>query len=331
MYDGPIIDAHTHVWADELYWQAFIDHHGLQLDRTEGFLQDTLRYIRDSGLVGLNMLLYHSSGYRFDALTRELPLQVAAVNRWTGNSPPLSESPARIRARAIQAEVVQEVVDYNEWGVDTSIEHPEISCFIGLNPALMSPRELLAELEDKRRRGAKGVKLVAFDYGVMSDDSRMFPIYDYCQAEGLPILFGTPNPAYYNARPEVWGRWTQLDHALRRFPRLKVIAAHLGVSVVWADFTAWKQIAELSQRYPYVYGDLANKTTPIARGRATPEELLAQIREIGAHRVIFGTNYGTHSDPASARNDVIAFRELDLEPREFELIALENFREITGG
>ena len=329
MYDGPIIDAHTHVFPDEAYKQTFSGHHSLELDPCEGYLDDALSYMRTARISALNMLLYHSSGWRFDTRAREFALAVPAANRWTGKSPPLSESEPRRRVRAILAEVVQEVIDYNEWGVSMHAQHPEITCFIGLNPALMTPRQLLTELEDKHRRGARGVKLIPWDCLLTSDDPRMFPIYDYCQAQGLPILFGTPGYSYYNPLPMVYGSWSQVGNALRRFPRLKLIAAHLGFSVVWGDPSGYHQLLELTRRYPYVYGDLANTCTAIVRGRSTPEALVAQIHEVGADRVIFGTNYGVHGDAESPAKDVEAFRALPLDQGEFDLIASQNFAELT--
>ena len=89
----------------------------------------------------------------------------------------------------MQTRLTAETIAYNEWGVEVCKEHPELSCFLGLNPVLMDGPTMWAELEDKTRRGALGVKLAPFDYLAFSSDRRLWPIYDFCQTRGVPILF----------------------------------------------------------------------------------------------------------------------------------------------
>ena len=45
----------------------------------------------------------------------------------------------------------------------------------------------IAEIEDKIRRGAKGVKSQFTDCGILANDRRLWPLYDYLQAHEIPL------------------------------------------------------------------------------------------------------------------------------------------------
>ena len=200
MYDGPVIDAHAHVWADRSYWQAFIDHHGLQLDEEEGFLPHALRYMEESGVVGLNMLLYHSSGYRFDKLD---PRPAAAG---PGGQPLDRQEPAaeRIRRRAggrarsgrggAGGRRLQRV------GRPTGAEHERPHLLHRPQPGADVPGRAARRAGGQGAAGRQGVKLIPWDYGVMSDDRRMFPALRLlpgtaCRSSSAPPATATTTPA----------------------------------------------------------------------------------------------------------------------------------------
>ncbi len=81
-------------------------------------------------------------------------------------------------------------------------------------------------IEDLKKAGFKGIKLHPDYQGFYADDMRMYPFYEIAQALQIPVLFhagldrGLPPP--YKAMPK------HLRKVHRDFPRLKMIAAHMG-------------------------------------------------------------------------------------------------------
>ncbi len=81
-------------------------------------------------------------------------------------------------------------------------------------------------IEDLQNTGFKGIKLHPDYQGFCADDRRMFPFYETAQALQMPLLFhagldrGLKPP--FKAMPK------HLLNVHRQFPRLKMIAAHMG-------------------------------------------------------------------------------------------------------
>ncbi len=81
-------------------------------------------------------------------------------------------------------------------------------------------------LEDLKRAGFKGIKLHPDYQGFYADDRRMYPFYDAAQALQMPVLFhagldrGLTPP--FKAMPG------HLLEVHRDFPRMEMIAAHMG-------------------------------------------------------------------------------------------------------
>jgi predicted TIM-barrel fold metal-dependent hydrolase len=313
MYEGPLIDCHSHVFPDTTLRDAFTGQFSaLSIDEGSGLLPDALDYLATSGVEHLNILLLHCSGYRYFAETKDL--------RHDRNT---KAPEVGIFVEQRRRELVAETIAYNEWGVRTCQEHDQLSCFVTLNPVLMEPDTLWAELEDKVRKGAKGVKLAAFDYQAPLDDRRHWPIYDFCQRAGVPILLAPGLYCSYQARPEVFGHPLQLIDVVRAFPRLKVCLAHLGHGANGIrDFYV---LAEIMKLYPWLFADLSGTMArQIDGGTYTAEDLAERVRSIGSHRILFGTNYGT-ARMADTLRDVEVFRQLPLTPEEFEHIAGQTF------
>jgi predicted TIM-barrel fold metal-dependent hydrolase len=73
---------------------------------------------------------------------------------------------------------------------------------------------------------------------------------------------------------------------LERHPGLPLVLAHLGGA-------AWREVAELALAFPSARFDLAEivSWSGHADGAPTPAELSALIREIGAERVLLGSDF----------------------------------------
>ena len=230
--------------------------------------------------------------------------------------PPTPEG--RQRAEDAREKIVERIVDYNEWGVKVSQENPQISVFIGLDPTLMDERAMLDEMEDKLRKGAKGVKLVPIDYCAFLNDRRLWPVYDFCQARKVPVVtYAGGAYCLYSARLEQWGHPKHCAEVFKAFPRLKLNFAHMAAG-------AEDAFVEVASSHRSAMGDLSTRLGAVARGEITAEALVALIRRIGADRVMFGTNFGTGLAEV-VQQQVDVFRRLPLTNQERELIATKNF------
>ena len=96
--------------------------------------------------------------------------------------------------------------------------HKEFIGFGTLHAAMEDP---LSEIGRIEKLGLKGIKLHPDTQRFPIDDIRMDPVYDALQGR-LPVLIHCGDPRYDYSHPR------RLRRVLERFPKLTVIAAHLG-------------------------------------------------------------------------------------------------------
>jgi predicted TIM-barrel fold metal-dependent hydrolase len=122
---------------------------------------------------------------------------------------------SRITTRADQ------VMSINQWLY--GLKKKNILPLATIHPDLKKGEEYIEKLKNI---GFKGIKVHPDYQGFYADDKRMYPFYDALQSSGMPILFhagldrGLLPP--FHAMPE------QLLNVHRQFPRLKMVAAHMG-------------------------------------------------------------------------------------------------------
>ncbi len=150
--------------------------------------------------------------------------------------------------------------------------------FAGLDPN--SGKAALSELKRAvRRLGMRGLKVHSSANSVYLNDRRlMYPIYDFCQDAGIPVLFhtGTTGLGYCEikySKPEL------LDDVCQSFPDLKVVMAHFG----WP----WPDIAmAVALRNPNVFIDVSGW-----RPKYIPQSVFPYLNGILQERFLFGTDY----------------------------------------
>lgn len=122
---------------------------------------------------------------------------------------------SRITTRADQ------VVSINRWLY--GLKKKNILPLATIHPDLQDGEAYIEELKNS---GFKGIKVHPDYQGFYADDKRMYPFYEMLQFLQMPILFhagldrGLPLPVH--AMPN------RLLKVYREFPRLKMIAAHMG-------------------------------------------------------------------------------------------------------
>ena len=127
--------------------------------------------------------------------------------------------------------------------------------------------------------GMRGLKVHGSANSVYINDRKlMFPIFEFCQGAGLPILFHTGTTGLGDceikySKPEL------LDEVCQAFPDLRVIMAHFG----WP----WPDVAvAVALRNPNVFIDVSGW-----KPRYIPQGILPYLNGILQDRFMFGTDY----------------------------------------
>lgn len=276
-----MIDAHVHAFPDEAWGRRWQTEARFEPVRP-GTLEDVAARMEAAGIEAAVLLLFSRPGGR----SRE-------------------QAAAEIRA-------------LNRWGLEVARRDSRFLPFVGVDPRVFTPDELVAEIRDGEAAGARGVKIVPPAMRLYADDPLLDPVLATCVELGLPVLSQSgaggstpPGPHGPFGRPAPW------DVVLRRHRDLRVILAHLGHG--YED-----ELVELARAHPALFADtslrLGSPRDEHAWDDAAADRLVALIRRVGADRVLFGTNYPV-ADPVAY---VERFGALPLTDRERELVAAAN-------
>lgn len=190
----------------------------------------------------------------------------------------------------------------NQFSAQMSMEYRE---FYGFGTVHAKMDNMLEELENIRKLGLYGIKIHPDTQRFPIDDPRMEPFYDAISGN-LPIVIHCGDPRYEYSRPE------RLKRVLRRFPKLQVVAAHLGG---WSMFeTAHEYLKDES-----CFFDISSCMMFLPK-----EAVEGYIKSYGAERIVFGTDFPSWNP----EKEVQSFLRLNLTNREREMIAHQNAEEI---
>ncbi len=150
--------------------------------------------------------------------------------------------------------------------------------FAGVDPN--AGREALRELKRAvKKLGMRGLKIHSSANSVyLNDRRRMYPIYEFCQEEGLPILFHTGTTGLGDCEIK-YSKTELLDEVCQSFPDLRVVMAHFG----WP----WPEVAiAIALRSPNVFIDVSGW-----QPRHIPQSVLPYLNGPLKDRFLFGTDY----------------------------------------
>jgi len=289
-----VLDCHVHVFPtaeDGIFWQEAV---GLTAVRS-GLLADFIAYMDESGLSGAVALLFHRSAQTLKVLVRD--------------GTPVADA---------RAEVGRRIRSYNRWGCELAEKDPRFVPFIGVDPSMMSGDEIRSEIEKRATNGARGVKIIPPAIGLPVDTEAYDPIYEACCRLRLPLLSqsgaGATSDAPAHGRPGLFA------DVLRRHGGLKLILAHMARGFE-------QELRELLEAHPTVVTDTSSRLEHLGEsGQWTHAQMRDFIRELGADRVLYGTN----SPLADPVRSLAVLESLDLSARELEMITNENLDRVLA-
>lgn len=186
----------------------------------------------------------------------------------------------------------------NDWAAGEN--HGRIIAFGSVHP--LDP-EAPAELDRILRLGLKGVKLHPDYQGFFVDDPTVFPIYEKMEDLGLPVLFHAGQDPY--SPNLVHGRPKAIAKVAREFPRLTIIAAHLGGVGMYEESMEYIY----TQDIPNLFVD-----TSMAYAYAVQSEIRHAIRMIGADKVLFASDMPWSSGKKAIEHlEQMGFKDEELE------------------
>lgn len=150
-------------------------------------------------------------------------------------------------------------------------QYPQCIGFAALHP--QSPA-LEEDFEKILRMPFKGIKLHPDFQGFYIDDPQVYPLYEMIQSVGLPILMHMGDPHRIFSTPQ------RMAKVLQDFPRLRVIAAHLG------GYRRWEEAAELLKP-----SDRLRLDTSSCLSFMPPTDAVRFIRKHGAENCFFGVDF----------------------------------------
>ena len=175
--------------------------------------------------------------------------------------------------------------------------------------------DALDEIERIKSLGLYGVKFHSEYQNFYPDEERMFPIYEKIADTGLLAVFHGGCDPY--SEDEVRATPERFARLCETFPKLTVVAAHLGGIMLWEDIEK-----HLAGKYENLYMDVSVLSRYVDR-----DFLLRVIRRQGAEKVLFGSDC-PWDEPA---NEIAMINQLPLTDEERELIFYRNAERLVGG
>ncbi len=305
-----LIDCHVHCFPQDDDARDFMRRVVRRPEAaTIGTVAQLEEAIRRSGLHRTNILMYTPASIYYEDGIAAIP--PSAIDR----------SAAQERVRR---DVVARIQRNNDWASDFVRTRAGFSFFCGIDPVHMTEREMLEGIDRWVLGGAKGVKFVPASLKLFGNDRRLFPVYDYCHERRIPILAqsaGNPAPGH----PLAYGHPAPYGDALRQFPRLRLIFAHMAYFPYLPNNGAG-ELQALTSKYPGIGADMSLRLAGVADGSEPAEWLASAVKLLGPEHILFGTNFPL-ADPAAS---VEAFARLPLSDRDRETIGHKNFERLTS-
>lgn len=137
-------------------------------------------------------------------------------------------------------------------------------------------KDAVEELFRIQKLGLSGIKLHPDYQSFFADDPKLFPIYDAISALGLTVVFHTGldplSPKLAHCSPAA------LLSVIKRFPHMKVVAAHLGGMMMYREAEG------------LLAGENLYLDTSMCASLCPPEQFEHTVRKHGAERILFASD-----------------------------------------
>ena len=189
--------------------------------------------------------------------------------------------------------------------------HPEFVPFANLNPNFHE--NPMAVFEDQIQNGARGLKIHAIHGFFYANDQRLYPIYEKCEKEGLPVMFHAGTTLFKGAKMRYADPYT-FDDVISDFPDIKAVLCHGGRGF-------WYHIAEfMAKRFDNVYIDVSG---------LPPKNLLTYFPSMKkfSHKFLFGTDF---PGVPGIKKNYEAIKQLMRDDVAMERIGFQNAYDLFG-
>ena len=225
---------------------------------------------------------------------------------------------AHMRASGVDKSVVLGVVEVerhvkpaNDWLI--SIQDDMLVPFGAIHPDMEGKA---AEIRRLRDAGIKGIKLHPMVNSFYPDDPRMFEVYEEL-GDSMVVEIHTGRWAHTKPGDTIWSAPELVMNVVRRFPRLKIIALHLG---------GFYMLDEAERELIGRDNVLIDTTWPPALKEVGAETLTNIINKHGADKVCFGTDFPL----ADQAKDAEFIESLPVSGADKERMLGETARELIG-
>lgn len=200
----------------------------------------------------------------------------------------------------------------NRWAT-TEVARPptRLVCLVGVDPVLMSSREVADEVGEQIAAGAAGIKIAPMFLHAHPDDEVMEVVWQLARQHDVPVL----SECGAGVRPgtTAWGHPRHFEAVCSSYPDVRIQLAHLALG-------AEDALVELIAEHSNVWADTSIRLGRFRGEQLVPDDLVRLMRRIGIERVLFGTNYPM----ADLRTYAKTLRALPLREDELQAVAHRN-------
>jgi uncharacterized protein len=196
------------------------------------------------------------------------------------------------------------------------IEIMDNRTIFGCGTILPNMPDCVGEVRRIKEKGIKGIKFHSLFQPIRARDENLFPIYEAMAKAGLIAYFHVGRDPVHPSHPPGTGP-QDVAHVKEHFPGLKIVAAHFGGLLMLDEAQKW-----------IIGRDIYIDTCWGPNIQSLEAEVVVDlIRQHGAEKVLFATDYPATSDPVP---QIRWFKELPLKEKEKQLIFRENARRLLG-
>ncbi len=246
-----------------------------------------------------------------EAMARDSGFEAVSANTVAGLKAHMAESGVDKSVVLGITERPDQVSRANDWLI--SIQDDMLVPFGAIHPGLETKAD---EVRRLRQAGIKGIKLHPVMNAFYPDDPDMFPVYEEL-GEDMVLEIHTGRLPTSKPGDPVYAAPERVMNVVRQFPKLKVIALHLG---------GFYMLDEAERDLLGRENVFIDTTWPPSLREVSGETLATIINKHGSHRVCFGTDYPLASQTADAEY----IQSLGVSDGDVEGILGENARKFIG-